>query len=349
MWSTKPVQFQMLRLPVKFCNVIFHFTLSAIPVYSPSQYQASADEFCRRSQVSFFHLFFLSTTATFSFASLLSYCKVPDDSRSLQECLVNRLLTNLIASPKSSRWNHSSFHCFFKLLALDHLPRIRQLHCRAHLKISKVTKFQNDLLKTSSVKPPICTDVCMLGASLRLHQPYNRLQNFTSLQSYIFACFRCSAFKLGKFTYVKALLPALLICIPNCPCQEMKKVLKGLFIPAILLAARTTNLERVHLGPAILLTSWTSSLVNISLLLASFQKSFVQLASKSAKSNIQRKGTSLREESYLPKKKGFSSRQENPNERIMDSVCTRYMRATMEIIVPLSTHILVIFFSNNFI
>ena len=49
----------MLRLPVKFGNVIFHFTLSAIPVYSPSQYQASADEFCRRSQVSPFSFVFL--------------------------------------------------------------------------------------------------------------------------------------------------------------------------------------------------------------------------------------------------------------------------------------------------
>ena len=36
--------------------------------------------------------------------------------------------------------------------------------------------------------------------------------------------------------------------------------------------------------------------------------------------------------------------QENQNERIMDSLSTRYMRATMEIVVPLSSHILVNFF-----
>ena len=48
----------MLRLPIKFGNVIFHFTVSGIPVHCPSQYQASADEFCRRSQVSSFSFAF---------------------------------------------------------------------------------------------------------------------------------------------------------------------------------------------------------------------------------------------------------------------------------------------------
>ena len=95
----------MLRLPVEVGNVIFHFTLSGIPAYCASQYSAGADEFCRRSQVSSFHLFSLSTKAVFSFASLLSHLKVPDDSRSLQKCLVNHLSANLIASRKSVTWS----------------------------------------------------------------------------------------------------------------------------------------------------------------------------------------------------------------------------------------------------
>ena len=58
---------------------------------------------------------------------------------------------------------------------MNKLAKIRPHHWKRHFKISKINKFERDLLKTNEdiapqIKTRIFTDVCMVGGT-NLHHP----------------------------------------------------------------------------------------------------------------------------------------------------------------------------------
>ena len=71
---------------------------------------------------------------------------------------------------------------------MDKLAKIRRHHWKGRLKISKINKFERDLLKTNEdiapqIKTRIFTDVCMVGAQTCHHPPPSTIHTFVDFRS----------------------------------------------------------------------------------------------------------------------------------------------------------------------
>ena len=104
---------------------------------------------------------------------------------------------------------------------MDKLRNIRRHHWKERLKITKIAKFESDLLKTNQDIAPqgreiLQTFVCWGGGggTSLCPPPYKRLKIITTLHSYIFARLRRITFKPGSFTNFKALFPVVTTDVP---------------------------------------------------------------------------------------------------------------------------------------
>ena len=118
---------------------------------------------------------------------------------------------------------------FFSTFDTDKLGTNRRHHWKKLLKISKIAKFESDLLKINEDIAPRSREILQTLVWWRTQTcppPYQRLQIFATLRTYIFARLRRITFKFGNFTNIKALFPVVSTDFPNLSMSKVEKTVK---------------------------------------------------------------------------------------------------------------------------